>query len=408
MKLIKARIRGLDALTESRWFDLDPKLNMFHFPEPRHGKNFLRILQTINPPFAIETVKPFADLTKYQVHNGYTRHVNPAKRTVSLTVFAATPGLVRDLSTVNDVFYETDRIEVGRRLDYSRWINFVELASSTRWSEIADDMAILLEAAQGGAPGIVEPISECLAGLRPSDRIKGKIKEQLAHWLNELPPELQQKSAQIIEAIRAGVDRVDHFAAAREIVCNRIPLFVVVGCSYTSAKAHSSRAIASLDQDSASFGHLLQLIAERASTLGQESASKERSFLKRLNEQLSSLQPQSMRMRLEKTAGGKLTLKNDKLAPVASDGPLFSLRQMQAKACLAVALSRIVYKTEAILLFDEPERGFPETLHKDLVDFIINISKSCQCLYTYSRFDIFPKDLDGRQYLAEDLDMATG
>ena len=76
--------------------------------------------------------------------NGHTRRINPAKRTIALAVFNATPDLVQELSSIGDWFYETDRIEVGRRFDYSRWINFVELASSTRWSEISSDIEDLL------------------------------------------------------------------------------------------------------------------------------------------------------------------------------------------------------------------------------------------------------------------------
>ncbi len=407
MKLIKARVRGLDALTESRWFDLNPKLNLFKFPEPGHGKNFLRILQTINPTYPVKTVKPFADFPKYTEQDGRTRQVNPAKRTIAFAVFSATPGLVKELSACSDVLFETDRIEVGRRFDYSRWINFVELASSTRWSEISADMATLLDAAQRFAPDMAQHFSELTDSLQPSDRIKDKIKDQLGHWLKDLPPVIRQNSQQLIDATLAGVNRVDHFGAARDIVRARMPLFVVVGSSCTSANGLGTGELASLDQDSASFRHLLQSIAERARAIGQKSASEERAFLRGLNELLQEVQPPSMMMRLDKSASGELLLKNDKPAPKENEVWLFSLRQMQAKACLAIALSRLVYKTEAILLFDEPEAGFPESLHKELIDFIISISETSQCLYSYSRGDIFPKDAAGREYSATELGMVA-
>ena len=408
MKLIKARLRGLDALTESRWFNLNPKLNLFQFPEPRQGRNFLRILQTINPTYSVQTVKPFADFPRYRELNGNTRRVNPAKKTIALAVFAATPGLVKELSAVSDVFYETDRIEVGRRLDYSRWINFVELASSTRWSEISADMAALQDAVRRFTPDMVQPVANLIAGLQPSDRIKGEIKVQLAQWLSKLPPEIQQNFKESIEATRAGIHRVDCFETARDIVRTRMPLFVVVGSSYKSVKLIGPGAIASLDQDSASFRHLLQLVAEKANAIGEKSASEERLFLQELNEQLGAVQPPAMMLRLDKSTSGEFLLKNDKPTPTASDGPLFTLRQMQAKACLAVAISRIAYKTEAILMFDEPAIGFPETLHKDLLDFVMLISKTSQCLYFYSRFDIFPKELVDKLYSAAELAMVAG
>lgn len=407
MKLIKARIRGLDAFTESRWFDLDPKLNLFKFPESWHGKNFLRILQTINPTYTIETVQPFADFPDHTEQNGYTRRLNPAKRTAALAVFAATPRLVKELSAVSDLLYETDRIEVGRRFDYSRWINFVELASSTRWSDISDDMTILLDAARRFAPDMVQSFAQLIVGLQPFDRIKDKIKDQLAHWLKDLPPEIQQNSPELIKEMLMHIHRADYFEAARDIVRVRMPLFVVVGSSCASATALGPGRIPSLNQDSASFQHMLQLIAEKCRVVGQKSASEERVFIRELNEQINAVQPANMMMRLDRSASGELLLRNDKPASKEKNDSLFSFRQMQAKTCLAIALSRIVYKTEAILLFDEPERGFPESLQRDLIDFIINISKISQCLYAYSRIDIFPEDAAGKLYNAAELDMAA-
>ena len=408
MKLIKARLRGLDTLTETRWFDLSPRLNLFQFAKPRQGRNFLRILQTINPTYAIKTEKPFAGFQEYQEPNGYRRRVNPAKRTVALAVFDVTSGLVEELSAASDLLYQTDRIEVGRRLDSSRWINFVEVASSTRWGTISDDMKALLHTARRVAPGMVPSLSGLIDNLQPSDRIKGGIKDQLSHWLKELPPEVQQESKKRIEALRTGVHRVDHFEAARAIVRTRMPLFVVLGTPCEPAGEPDSGILAGLDRDSASFAHLLQCIAERANVLAQKSASEERAFLRKLNDQLGEVQPPAMMLRLEKSAAGAVLLKNDKPVSMASDGPLFALRRMQAKACLAVALSRIVSKTEAILMFDDPERGLPEALHQDLVDFVTHISKSSQCLYAYSRSNIFRKDAAVRQYTTDDLAMATG
>ena len=408
MKLIKARTRGLDTLTESRWFDLNPHLNLFQFPEQLHGRHFLRILQTINPAYAIESIKPFADLPEYTKQNGHTRHVHPAKRTVALAVFSATPGLVRDLAAISPLLYETDRIEVGRRLDYSRWINFVELASSTRWSEISTDMQTLLDAANQLAPDRSQPISDIIDSLKPSDRIKDNLKDQLTHWLEDLPPDLWESSRERIETTLTAVRRADHFHTARTLVRSRMPLFVVIGSVGSSVESFTGKSKTGLELDSASLQHLLQLISERADALGEQSKSHERAFLKELNDQIGTLQPVSMMMRLDRSSTGELLLVNEKPTAEATDGPLFSLRQMQAKACLAVALSRIAYKTEAILLFDEPERGFPETLHGELADFVINIAKTSQCLYCFSEVNIFPDDAVGRQYRAAELAITTG
>lgn len=401
MKLVKARVRELDDHTESRWFDLNPQLNLFQFPDHQSGHRFLRILQTINPPYPIEKVKPFADLPAYIRQNGHTRRVHPAKRTAALTVFSATPGLVRELSNISDLLYETDRIEVGRRLDYSRWINFVELASSSRWSEISSEIESLAAKARGTSSDWSNPLSELFATLKPADRIKDQLKDQLKEWLDGLPAKLQENSMELLETTMKIVDRVDHFQVAREVVERRMPLFVLVGSNRSTGRQIGEQ------RNSSSFSNLLQLISDRASVLGQQSKSDQRIFLQELNNQLLALQPSTMKMRLKQSDTGELLLFNDEPAAEPAEGPLFRLRQMQAKTCMAVAFSRIVYKTEAILLFDEPENDVSPALHEDLIDFITSISKNSQCLYCFSGKTIFPQDAIGRQYSAAELEMTA-
>lgn len=390
MKLIQARIRGLSPLTASRWFELSPHLNLLQFPDRKYGKNFLQTLQTINPTYTIKTVKPFAHFPEFIEQGGYTRRVNPAKRTVALAVFSANPSLVKELATVSDWLYETDRIEVGRRLDYSRWINFVELASSTRWSEISADMQTLLDQAHRLAPELATPPAHILRTLRPTDRIKNELQDQLAHWLQNLPSELQRSSRQLIETTLAAVMRAEHFKAARKIVRTRLPLFVVLGGS---------------EPDSASLHNLLQLISDRARSLGKESINDENPFLHELNDHLEKL-PFSGMLHIDNSPTGVLLTIDGKPVHMATDGPLSSLRQMQAKASLAIAFSRVAYRTEPILLFAGPEQTLPNTLHAELADFVIDMSNICQCLYSFSDIDIFPNDVAGRRYSAADLSMA--
>jgi len=401
MKLIQARIRGLGPLTESRWFDLNPHLNLFRFPEQKYGRNFLRILQTINPTYAIETVKPFADFPKYTNQNCHTRRVNPAKRTVALAVFGATPHLVKELAALNQWLYETDRIEVGRRLDYSRWINFVELASSTRWSEISDSVQILLNEAHRLAPDRATPLSDIARSLKPADRVKGKLQDLLKRWLHNLPPRLRESSRELIETTHAAVLRADHFHTAREIVRTRLPLFIIIGGS----SADTQQSPSDKGQDSASPHHLLSLVSRKIDALNRKSINDGHEFLDALNEQLATLHYPGMMLRLDKFSTGVLQVLNDTPNRLSTAEPLTAFRQMQTKACLAVAFSRVAYKTEPILLFDGPEQALPSTLHSELADFVIDISNTCQCLYSFDEIDIFPNNITGRRYSAAELGM---
>lgn len=399
MKLIQARIRGLGTFMESRWFDLNPHLNIFQFPEQKYGRRFLRILQTINPPYAIKSLEPFSDFPKYIDQDGHTKRLNPAKRTVALAVFSATPRLVKELAAIDPLLYETDRIEVGRRLDYSRWINFVELASSTRWSEISDDIQTLLNQTQHLAPDQASPVADIIKNLKPTDRIKNSLQNQLVSWLQNLPPEIRKDSAQLIDTTTTAVLRAEHFHAARKIVRDRLPLFVELDCSNATIDTLRQQTVVDANRDAASPQHLLHLISSKAESLGKKSSREEHTFLNELNEQLKALQFTDMTLRIDKTTTGEVQLTGDS----DSNEPLSSLRQLEAKACLAIAFTRTAYKTEPIFLLTGPAQSLPDTLHSKLADFIMNVSTTCQCLYSFSGTDIFPKDIVGRRYSAEDL-----
>ncbi len=404
MKLIQARIRGLDALAESRWFDLNPHLNLFRFPEQRHGRKFLRILQTINPTYAIDSVKPFADFPEYIEQDGHSKRVSPAKRTVALAVFGATPLLVKELAAISPLLYETDRIEIGRRLDYSRWINFVELASSTRWSEISGSVQTLLDKEQRLAPERATPLLDVVRNLNPTDRVKDKLQELLNDWLRKLPSSLRKSSRELIETTHTAVLRADYFQIARKIVRNRTPLFVIIGGHLPD----NQQAASGSGQDSASPHHLLQLISHKIDVLNRKSTGEGHVFLEALNEQLAALHYPGIMLRLDKPSRGVLRVINDAPNHVSPAEPLTTFRQMQTKVCLAAAFSRVAYKSEPIVLFDGPEQSLPETLHCDLADFILDIASTCQCLYSFEAVDIFPTEITGKRYSAAELGMKDG
>ncbi len=372
MKLIKARIRGLGALSESSWFELSPKLNLFQFAGkkgPERGQDFLRILQTINPPYAVRSRQPFADYPHIISVNGHSRRIQPAKRTIAMTVFNSTPELVRELSAIADWFYETDRIEVGRRFDYSQWINFVELASSTRWSEISSAVEDLLGQARKISPTMTASPDD-ISSLQPTDRIVGAMQDHLVQWLQQLPPELQQSARQQIEITHTAIMRAAHFTTARALVRSRLPLFVILGTE------PEQRSVASL----------LQLISRQ--TNDENSPDGGGIVVDTLNNHLKSLPFLKKKLQLEYFT--------DKVAALSP------FEQMQAKAALAIAYSQLVDRKEPILLFAGPERQLSRDLHAELADFIKTVAETCQCLYCYGEVDIFPNKANLRHYIASE------
>ena len=128
-------------------------------------------------------------------------------------------------------------------------------------------------------------------------------------------------------------------------------------------------------------------------------------FFEELNEQLTASKFSNMTVQLDRSSKGLLPMIDGKPIQISKDEPLSTFRRMQATACLAVAFNRVANKTEPILLFAEPERTLPSTLHDELADFVINISKTCQCLYSFSDIDIFPTITDCKRYSATELNL---
>lgn len=407
MKLIKARLRGLEPSTASQWFELDPGLNFFAFSKPEHGTSFLRILQTLNPPYKPEATEPYADFPAIEKIGGYSRRINPAKRTIALGVFEATANLVGELSLLSDLLFEVDRVEVGRRLDYSRWINFVEVASSTRWSEISPNVKKLIDGAANLCPGSEKALLQLTASLQPTDRLVDEIADTLLHHLEELPLQLREDLANLLGTVQNGIRRAEYFRAAREIICRRMPLFVVIDCPGAPGKMSPTVAQPVHNQHPASCDNLLKLTKEHLEKTGQQGAEDKDLILNRIERHLHALQPPDMKLSLESAATGKLFLKNRGQLCTTAGGPKSLLQHLQATTCLAAAISRELYKTEPILMFNQPETGLPKILHGELTDFIISFSRFCQCFYGCTPSEMMEKDLPGRKYSLEELGMVV-
>ncbi len=225
MKIVQLRIRGLGPAPETKWIHLKAGLNLVSFASPETGRRFLQAVQTINPPYDCRSVMPFADYPLQERRNGYTRQISPGRRTIAMSVFNTEPDLVRELGEITPLLYETDRIEVGRRLDYRRWINFVEIASSTRWGEVSADIQHLLENEHTSARDR-KAIHQLIKVLDDSDRIKGDLAEQLESWLIKL--NCMNLEGAHIDDILEQVRRSSCFSEARGVVEKKLPHLVMI------------------------------------------------------------------------------------------------------------------------------------------------------------------------------------
>jgi len=239
MQLAQLKIRGLPKLPDTGWIALKPRLSIIRTPDTERARHLIRAIQSINPPWDCRREHPFQSIpAETNTVSGYRKRIAPSKRTIALAVFNCPPSLITELGALFDPLYETDRIEVGRRLDYSRWMNFVEMASSTRWSDVSEAIDQLAE--YGSGIGMTDQsIRRLIAGMKRTDRIKGESMQQLDHWLNRL--RARHPSPGTIDDLIGTVNRAAYFAEARRIVEQRMPIFLTCGVDTVSAlSAHST------------------------------------------------------------------------------------------------------------------------------------------------------------------------
>jgi len=232
----KAKVRGLGDVIDSDWFDIGKHITFFRLPEEFNRKGFAEALQTINPPYLLSDREPFKNYPEIYRQGKYQKRVRPEKRTVALSIFTATSELVHLLAQMSSHLYETDRVEVGRRLDHSRWVNFVEIASSTRWSEVEKRMRQLME---------VQPLEESSAlskrilSLKPTDRIKDELVSMFNEYLHKIQVNHSNQTwLDLCEELLLDVNRQVHFNKAKEQVEAVLPCFHLF--SFESAKRNPS------------------------------------------------------------------------------------------------------------------------------------------------------------------------
>ena len=224
MRLRQLKIRGLGTLPETGWLTLSPSITLLLFPHKNVGRQFLQTVQSLNPTFDCHTEKPFKDIPLETVSaNGYRKMISPEKKTIVFGIFDTPPLLVTELGAITPPLYETDRVEIGRRLDYSRWINFVEIASSTRWSEVSEDIGNLLRSTN---PGNFDDqhIHRLVKQTAPTDRVKGTAAEELFSWLAGLRAHYPDLGS--LDEIEEKVGRARKFSQARQLITQRLPQFL--------------------------------------------------------------------------------------------------------------------------------------------------------------------------------------
>lgn len=227
MDLLTFRIIGHPIIPDTTWLKVGRGINVLRTDHRSGAGGLLRILQSINPPYDLEQIRPFADLPSHTASPQYIKKIIPAKKTAALAIYTASPQLVSELSAIDAAFYETDRIEFGRRRDFSRWINFVELSGSTRWSEIEPTVRLIHSRLKPDA-SVAAGLQTTMDSLRGVDRLKDERAARLKGLLQEMRPGLLEKDQPLLDQCLLALDRDRHFQQAKEVVASRLPLFLFI------------------------------------------------------------------------------------------------------------------------------------------------------------------------------------
>lgn len=263
MRLLQLKIRGLGELPETDWLQIDRRINVISFEDSVAGTLFLKAIESLKPLTDCRITQPFQGLPlETRTHDGHRKVINPAKRTIAMGIFDSPASLVRELGLITPHLYETDRIEVGRRLDYSRWINFVELASSSRWSQISEDLRRLCDKIRRHQPGR-ERIKHLLTTMADSDRIKGHTARELEEWLDNLKS--NQEVGPVVKDILEKVARWRQFKEARQLIEDRLPLMLRLPLINCSVSEMTTKIEDAAKQSSMPPIMLIDLIDERSS-----------------------------------------------------------------------------------------------------------------------------------------------
>jgi hypothetical protein len=362
MKLIQAKLRGSGPVIRSGWFQLSAHLNQFHFPEKGTGTAFLRAMQTLHPPFSCKQKEPFALLPHVEQIGPHTRHIQPEKRTIAFGVFAATPDVVTELGKLDHNLYETDRIEIGRRMDNSRWLNFVELSSSTRWKEIDEEMRDLIMPQKTAFPEKYHKNIAFMNSLKESDRVSDKLAVRLLRLLQTLGPEHQdnlsfQETTELIE-------RAAHFQAAREIVYKKLPLMIYFN----------------------EYGE----IAPPPTTKVETTIAPCKAGHNELWDYITQYRPE-----------------NPLLQQRVSTGRQSSIDRLRSGIDLATTVAKEFAIPAPIFLFDAPERHLSSNEQSALKTLITQTAESHQCIYRADSEYFFNNDAYSRSYSSSELEQTN-
>lgn len=380
MHFKKAKICGHHIIKNSGWFEFHPHLTIFAGRCGSGKTSLLRGLQSINPHPLQEYDNPFTTYPDFFFSRGHKRKINPHKKTAALAIFTCSDDLRNKLAEIDPILIETDKIEVGRRIDWSRWTNFIEIASSTRWSEISPAFTTLAHSiTDKSALTGFRTESPHISNLAATERIRGESMHSLANWLLAIQPHLGAEDIDLSSTTLDSVYRHQRFQAAKKVLTAQLPSLLYLA-SDLLLKEHFSvkrllaqrQSLPSTIEESTQYclaHHLIDL----DSTLAPE---RIRNLVDDVNKKLQTFSPDTTARLSHSLQDDSLTFYQKSLT--GQELPLNQARyQFRWLVTLCLFLQTATKDTtpETILLLDEPEKDLGHTNLYEFNAFIRNLSQ---------------------------------
>ena len=372
MHLLQAKIRHLDSIGDSGWFRTESNLTILTGENRQIVSTILRILEALNPLYNINTRSPFLELPKTWQQGGYQRHVIPEKMTAIFGIYDSDPELVKTLSIIEEKLIETDKIEVGRRLDYSRWISFIGIPASARWSDMRKDMHQLKELLDNGSTPVIGNDDRFFNTCRETTRIRDEVSNQCRRWLRVNKSRIPQSHAYLYEKCLEKVNVHERSKIAWKLVAEELPPLIRLVPQMTLRNEYN------LDENIKDIDFrepiptLIRLARDRYDLLSQSNDSR-----RRFHEEVSAILSTPEMKRCEITllvSSTKLLVKYQKQPNANVGANSISLIWM------VILLVRLLWRRPPILLLDYSGADLPEKKWAGYMEHLQLLSKVAQVI----------------------------
>lgn len=233
MKLAKIKTRYLTNFVDTGWLELKQDITLFVADDSDQIPSFFKLLEAVNP-FSSASAHLY-DYPEFIEKGGYSKRVQPAKTTTAYTIFEGDNELVKRLGELDPSLYELDQIEVGRRLDNSRWLSFVEISQSSKWGDIKEGVDRLLETVDASCQRHCEPPS-----LKASDRLRGEVGKTISTYLTALLQCVAEPDRKVLKEIIFTANKDQRFQEAIESTYSYLPQLCYVEADEIERVIHGS------------------------------------------------------------------------------------------------------------------------------------------------------------------------